>query len=378
MQNQRRIDAHSLILDVTKYDAHRILKAAGRYLSRQPATITDYVCPRSAGTKHDFYSEGDYWWPDSEHPDLPYVRRDGISNPAIFSEHRRLLMQMSIEVAALASAWTITRDVEYANHAISHLVAWFVEERTRMHPSLNFAQAIHGRATGRGIGIVDTIHLVEVALAVESLMLVPSAPRPKLAQVRVWFAEYLKWLTTHSFGVKEQNEPNNHATCWVMQVAAFSRLTGNYRLTVLCRNRFRSVLIPGQTAIDGSFPREIARTKPYNYSLFNLELMGAVCQILSTPEDNLWRFELEDGRGMRRCLEFIAPYIRDKKKWPFKEDVMYYEHWPMRHSALLFGGLALQIPEFVSLWTTLEPDSLVHEVIRNFFIRQPILWLKSH
>ncbi|MGH9328840.1 MAG: alginate lyase family protein, partial [Vicinamibacterales bacterium] len=116
-------------------------------------------------------------------------------------------------------------------------------------------------------------------------------------------------------------------------------------------------------------------TKPYGYSLFNLDAMAAVCQILSTREDNLWTFELPDGRGMRKALAFMAPYIADKKKWPHKPDVMYFDEWPVRQASLLFGGLALDRPDYVALWRTLDPDPTVEEVIRNYFVRQPVLWL---
>ena len=73
----------------------------------------------------------------------------------------------------------------------------------------------------------------------------------------------------------------------------------------------------------------------------------------------------------------MVPYIRDKKTWPKPPDVMYDEHWPMRQSSLLFGGLALGEPEYIELWKTLPADSTVEEVVRNFFIRQPVLWVKS-
>jgi hypothetical protein len=119
------------------------------------------------------------------------------------------------------------------------------------------------------------------------------------------------------------------------------------------------------------------RTKPYAYALFNLEAMAAICQLLSTPEDNLWMFELADGRGMRRALAFMAPHIRDKRSWPLKPDVMYDREWPMRHSSLLFAGLAFGQPELIELWKTLKADSTVEEVIRNFFIRQPVLWVSA-
>jgi hypothetical protein len=102
--------------------------------------------------------------------------------------------------------------------------------------------------------------------------------------------------------------------------------------------------------------------------------MATICQILSTDADNLWTFELADGRGMRRGMAFMAPFIRDRSGWPKPPDVMYNGEWPMRQSSLLFAGVALKRPEYIGIWQTLRPDSTVEEVVRNFFIRQPLLW----
>src|SRR5262245_27538750 len=155
--------------DVAAFDRARVLKAANQYLKEQPITITASSSPRSTGGLHDFFSEGDYWWPDPQNPDGPYIQRDGMTNPNNFVDHRRYLMRLSVQVPALAAAWKLTRDERYAKHAAKHLRAWFIDEKTRMNPNLQFAQAIHGRFTGRGIGIIDTIHLVEVAQAIEWL-----------------------------------------------------------------------------------------------------------------------------------------------------------------------------------------------------------------
>ena len=103
--------------------------------------------------------------------------------------------------------------------------------------------------------------------------------------------------------------------------------------------------------------------------------MATVCQILSTATDNLWTFSTPDGRGISRAMSYMYPYIKDKKTWPLKPDVMYADQWPMRHSSLLFAGIALKRGEYLNLWKTLPPDSNVDEVIRNFFIRQPVLWV---
>ncbi len=161
-----------------------------------------------------------------------------------------------------------------------------------------------------------------------------------------------------------------------MQVAAFAHLTNDQEMISYCRGRFKTVLLPSQMSADGSFPLETQRTKPYSYSLFNLEALAAIAQLLSLPDDDLWSFELPDGRGMRRAITFMVPYIRDRKGWPFASDVMYDTEWPMRQASLLFAGLALREPRYIELWKTLKPDSTVDEVIRNFFIRQPVLWVK--
>jgi hypothetical protein len=184
-------------------------------------------------------------------------------------------------------------------------------------------------------------------------------------------------MTTSKNGIEEREAKNNHGTCWVMQVAAFAHLTGNKELLDYCRDRFKTVLVPNQIDKDGSFPQELRRTKPYGYSLFNLEAMAVIAQILSTPADDLWKFQTADGRGLRSAMNYMFPYIRDKKSFPRPPDVMYDKEWPMRQSSLLFAGLALGRPEYIELWKTLPTDSAVEEVIRNFFMRQPVLWVKG-
>jgi hypothetical protein len=352
-----------------------VIAAADRYLLRPPETVTASRAARSAGGPHDFFSEGDYWWPDPAKPDGPYIRRDGESNPQNFVAHRRAMIRLSVEVPALAAAWTLTGDGRYAEHARRHLRAWFVDAGTRMNPSLPYAQAIHGVSTGRGTGIIDTIHLVEVARAIEVLDRGHAIPSGELQAIRTWFADYVRWLTTHQNSIEERDAKNNHGTCWVMQVAAFASLIGDRAQLEMCRARVKTVLLPTQMAADGSFPLELERTKPYGYSLFNLDAMATTCEILSTPADNLWTFALPDGRGMRTALAFMEPYIRDKRRWPHRPDVQYFDEWPMRHPSVLFAGLALDRPASLALWTTLKADSDVDEVVRNFFVRQPLLWV---
>lgn len=356
-------------LDIQKLERNRVLPAADRYLREPPITVTASRSDRSAGGLHDFFSEGDYWWPDPANPEGPYIQRDGMSNPGNFVEHRRALMRLSVQMPALTAAWKLTGQRRYADHARAHLDAWFVAPSTRMNPNLEYAQAIHGRTTGRGTGIIDTLHLVEVARAAELL-------KPP-AGVRDWFAEYTDWMLTSKNGREEGATKNNHVTCYVLQVAAFSSLTGDRKRLDWARDRYRTVLVPDQMAPDGSFPLEQRRTKPYGYSLFNLDAMATLVEVLSTSEENLWKWEMPDGRGIARAIAYMEPFIRDRKQWKLAPDVMYNDEWPRRQCALLFGGLALNRPEYLRLWARLPGDSDVEEVIRNFFVRQPVLWMKG-
>lgn len=167
-----------------------IIKNAGWAMMQQPQTVTDFRCERSVGGIHDFYSEGDYWWPN------------------------------------LA---------------------------TKMNPNLMYAQAIKGVATGRGIGIIDTIHLMKVAQGIIRMQKASCVDASELQEIITWFDEYIRWLMTHPYGIDEMNAQNNHGTCWVMQVAAFTRLTENEEALEFCRLRYKNILLPEQMADGATF-----------------------------------------------------------------------------------------------------------------------------
>ena len=366
--------------EVQAIDRKRVIVAADRYLSEPPVTITASHSPRSAGGPHDYFSEGDYWWPDPEHPGGPYIRRDGLTNPDNFNTHREAIIRLSLHVPALTAAWVLTRDRRYAAHAALHLQAWFVTPATRMNPNLEYAQAIFGVSKGRGIGIIDTIHLTEVAQSARLLQKIsPALPGFDASAVNNWFADYLSWVSTSKNGIDEREATNNHGSCWVMQVAAFASYTKNEGILADCRDRLRNVLIPKQVAPNGSFPQELARTKPYSYSLFNLDILTTTCHILasSPAEAALWEAKSPDGQSLQDSVAFYAPFIANKASWPYAHDVEYFDDLPVRQPSLLFAGLTYKHPAWIDLWKTLNPDPTVPEIVRNFPIRQPILWMPT-
>ena len=354
-----------------------VQKEASWAMEQLPVTVTASTSSRSSGGKHDFFSEGDYWWPNPKSADSPYIQRDGMTNPDNFIDHRKAMIRFSRVMGSLASAYLTSKKERYAAQAFKHARAWFIDTTTLMNPHLLYAQAIKGRFTGRGIGIIDMIQMIEVSQALIVLEKSKSAKPAEYIQFRSWFEKYLNWVTHHKYGIDEMNALNNHGTCWTMQVAGFARFTQNDSLLDLCRQRYKTLHLPGQMATDGSFPKELARTKPYGYALFNLDAMVMLCKMLSDKQNNVWEFALEDKRSIRKGISFMHPFVEDKKKWTFKQDVMYWDNWPVAHPFLIFGAIALNDQGLFNTWKSLDHAPTEDEVIRNLPIRNPLIWIKE-
>ena len=364
---------------VADIDRNRILADASNALALPPITITKYPAKLSLGGPHDFYSNADYFWPNPNTPNgLPYVNRDGQSDPGNFNKHRECVRQLHDAVAALGAAYKITGDDRYAAKAAQLLRVFFLDPATRMNPNLQYAQAIPGGPSGRSYGIIDSLRLLEIPRAITAMEHSPAFPPKVLTGLKQWFSDYTQWMRTSKNGIQESNAANNHAVAYWLQVAVFAQFTGNEQDLADCRKQFKEVFIPNQMAANGSFPRELARTKPYGYSIFQLDNMATLCQVLSTPADNLWQFQLPDGRGMRKAMEFMYPYLADKDKWlaaGHRKDVQAWDGWPVRQPALLFVGLACGEQKYLDLWLKLSADPNNDEVRRNIAITQPVLWV---
>jgi hypothetical protein len=246
-----------------------------------------------------------------------------------------------------------------------------------MAPNLLYAQAIKGVRLGRGVGLIDTVHLMEVAQGVICMQNSRYADPESLKAIKRWFSDYIEWLTTHKNGIDEMNAKNNHGTCWVMQVASFAKLTGNENILELCRKRYKEVLLPIQMAENGSFPLELERTKPYGYALFNLDAMATICRILSVEKDNLWEYTADKGQNIKKGIEFMYPFIKDKSTWTYPQDVMYWNDWPVAQPALIFGAVAYNNESYFDLWKQLDHNPEVGEVERNLPIRNPLIWMRD-
>jgi hypothetical protein len=364
--------------DVAAIDHDRILAQADRYLTSAPAPLTTLPCPRSPGTPHDYYSEPEDFFSNSANPTGPWApHTDAAPNPDAFTAHRDALLNLSLYVPALTAAYLLTTEPRYAKQATAHLRAWFIDPATSMAPSLQYAQTIPPAKIGRLEGVVEAVHLAEVVQAFPFLISSEALSEEELTTLTKWFTDYFDWLNTSRMAGLARDNKSHHGTSWLLQAASIAHLTelkDDRPLTTL-RHQYKSSTIRAQIVADGIFPHELTTQNPYRNTLFNLDMLAAVCLLLSTRFESVWEYELQDGPGMHNVIARLYLYILDRGTWPYRADAAYFTSLPIRPPSLLFAARAYDRPEYAALWKTLPPDPPNMELQRTFPIRQPLLWV---
>lgn len=311
-----------------------------------------------SGDKHDFMSLAPYWWPDPSKPNgLPYIRRDGNVNPESRIDHDGTRFQaMENAVESLALAYYFTGDEKYAEHGTKLLRTWFVDPATRMNPNLRFAQAIPGVAEGRGTGIIDTRNIPQLVDAVRLLQGSRSLSASDDAAIVGWCRDYLNWLRTSKNGKDEGAAENNHGTWYDTQVAALALFVGDTALARQVIGTDVKKRLAAQIASDGSQSRELARTRPLHYSLFNLDAFTQLAEMGRHVGVNLWSQTTPSGASLRAALNFVAPYADSTVRWKKPEAMQLMPEvfaLPFRRAAVALGD-----PAFTTVLSKLRSSAV--------------------
>ena len=353
---------HSAIVrkEAWTLDPVRRLRAdADKRLKEGPWTVTT---DRPKGVEldpHDYYSEAPYYWPNPDNPPGPYIRKDGQTNPARFTANRTALIAMCDSVLSLGAAAFLLDNPAYGQRAASDIRAWFLNPKTRMNPSLDFAQAVPGLNNGQGAGVIDGRPFIRAIQGMEFLSQTSSWAPAEQTAVRKWFEEYLHWLTTSKNATDEKKSGNNHASWWTAQVAAVASFVEDARTQQMAFNYYRDRIFPHQIRPNGSAPREEVRSRSLTLSAFNLEAFTLVCRMAqvhaATPTADLWNIRARNGATVSTVIDYLSPYLVDPKKWSKEQAV----EIPTDSLAFLaFAGMGLKKPEYLDLFRKLEhPDS---------------------
>ncbi len=343
-----------------------LLDEAAAALDSGPFSVTFKEQTPPSGDKRDYMSQGPYWWPDPDTEDgLPYIRRDGERNPECDKLDRRPLGQMTSAANTLALAYFFSGDEKYAEHAARLLRVWFLSSETGMNPHLEYGQRIPGRTAGRGIGIIDTRGLMYIGDTATLLLSSDAWTKQDHAKLKDWFRAYLTWLIESDHGKDEARQHNNHGTWYDAQVAAFALFVGDKGIarTVIdesARSRLGKHIEP-----DGRQPHELARTLPSGYSMGNLEGFVVLAMLGEKTGVDLWRYETEDGRGIRKALDYLVAYASGEREWEYPD--LRTPNWGRLALTLRHAAVAYQHPEYEALLRNILGDNAVSHRINLLY-----------
>ena len=297
----------------------RLMRNADKVMPLENPTITTKGVTPPSGDKHDYISLARYWWPNPDTPDgLPYVRRDGESNPELKKYDRDCMSTFASRLSILTGAYLLSENPNYGRKIASILRTWFLDKKTKMNPNANYAQMVPGRNNGMGnpTGVLDTyslIHAVDAALIMEEAGYLS---KKECMALREWFRAYVEWLTTSPNGIGEYEAKNNHGVAYDVQTTHFALYTGNEELVARLIGGFAERRLKPQIMEDGSQPLELARTTAFGYSVYNLTHLLDMCYLGRHYGIDLYPAA---NHAIDRAIQFLIPYLGNQSSFPYKQ-----------------------------------------------------------
>jgi hypothetical protein len=294
----------------------QLIKEADAALKEGPFSVMEKKNAPPSGDMHDYMSLAPYFWPDPSKKDgLPYIRKDGQTNPEVKEyKDKEYMPQMCELVQTLGLAYYFSGDERYAQHAALLVKTWFLNPATKMNPNLNFGQAIKGQNDGRGAGLIDVRHFTKV---IDALGLISGSKAWTSSDekgMQQWFASFLNWMQTSPNGISELNARNNHGTF-------YDALRLSMALYIDSTNLARRIVANAQSRLDyqmdeeGKFPKEMERTIALHYNTFDLDAFFMIASMAEKLGVDFWHVKTPGGNSLQKGFNFLHPYLAKQKEW---------------------------------------------------------------
>ena len=129
-------------------------------------------------------------------------------------------------------------------------------------------------------------------------------------------AHISRWLFESKNGTEERATTNNHGVFYDEQVAALALFVGDTALARKTIGESGKNRIASQIDAEGKQQREIDRTRPLHYTLFNLDAFTMLAEMGRHVGVDLWHYTAPSGGSIEKALLFVAPYADSTVKFP--------------------------------------------------------------
>ena len=302
--------------------ATKIVKEADKRVGKPIITITENENLQASKDPHDYFSIGRYFWSDPSKSDgLPWINRDGETNPdAVKASDEKKLGEMIHAVEYLSLAYQLTGNEKYGAEAARYLRGFFLEVETKMNPHLNYGQSVPGKATGRGSGLIDTRRFMVLPDVLKLLEKCPAWTTQDREEMKAWWTAYGDWMQTSKIGLQEKKAPNNHGAAYDVQLSAVLVMAEKENEAKKVLGESLPARLDDHITADGKQPRELVRTKSWSYSCFNLKNICKGAVMARSLGIDLWSQEGEGGRGsLRKAMLYLVPFLKNPEDWSEKQ-----------------------------------------------------------
>lgn len=299
-----------------------VLKAGNAALDFEVDPVTNKTQIPPSKDMHDYLTYAPYRWPDPSKSDgLPWIAIDGIINPVSRGADTDYMRKNAFFDAIGNLAWTyyFSEDKRYAEKAIELIKVWYLDAETRVNPNINFGQGVPGIADGRKAGVHEWKPQADVITALQMFEAKGILPAEIKNGMVDWLSEYLHWLTTDTMAISAGFTRQNHANYYNHQVVGLMMYVGRNMEAKAIVEDAKQSRIADQIMPDGTQPREMGRTKSVSYTSGNLWLMTELVLLGRKLEVDLWDYETEDGRSMKKAYDYLVPFVLGTEVWPKKQ-----------------------------------------------------------
>lgn len=320
--SRQHLDQVKIQLDRPMYSQSykALIENADKLLTATPLSVMQKEKPSPSGDNHNYTSLARYYHPDPSKPDgLPYISKDGITNPEINLYDRNRLGETANRVSTLALAYYLSGDEKYAAKAAELLKVWFLDPATRMNPNFEYAQIVPGvnNNKGRSFGVLDGYSFVEMLDGVSLLSGSKSWTKKNDKELKNWMGKLLDWMLTSEQGKEEAKAANNHSTAYDAQATAIAMYVGRDDLARKILNAVPENRTFTQINPDGVQPHEMTRTISYHYAHYNLTHFIDLFLMAQKLGVDIDKAISADGRNFYKALDYLASYMgKDVSEWP--------------------------------------------------------------